>query len=123
MEGDMGMGKTRLLQAFADKCATMNIPALHMCAESVEASSAFHVIKDFLVRHLNLAEGGAADRQAKLSSFLLSISHSPSSLPLLSDLFNLKLPHGQWRMCACVCVRVCVCVVCAYMSACAKLED
>ena len=92
IEGEAGIGKSRLLAAFLEDAAERPVRLLTSAADAVEQSTGHLVWQELLLQLLQLAEVAPAARGAHVMRLLADDASIHALVPLLNAILNLDLP-------------------------------
>ncbi|GAB4526015.1 MAG: hypothetical protein Fur0018_11040 [Anaerolineales bacterium] len=97
IEGEAGIGKTRLLHAWLDQVETSQAVLLWGSGQSIETQTPYRAWRDVLVSAFQLPEGRSiAEREKRVRTFVEThIPEQAPRLPLLNNLLGLALPENE----------------------------
>jgi class 3 adenylate cyclase/tetratricopeptide (TPR) repeat protein len=93
IEGEAGIGKSRLLEAFAVTAAEAPVRRLRGAADAIERTTSYLAWQDILLQLLSLAEIAPAERGAHIARLLADDAAAAPMLPLLNSVLQLELPE------------------------------
>ena len=92
VEGEAGIGKSRLLQAFLDRVRSSPVNLLLSAANAIEQSTGYLAWQELLVQLLQLAPVPLAERGEHVQRLLAQDAAAQPFVPLLNSILNLNLP-------------------------------
>ena len=95
IQGEAGIGKSRLLAAFDDIARAAPVRMLGGAADAIERSTSYLAWQDVLLQLLNLGETPPAERAQHISTALAGDSTALPMLPLLNAVLSLDLPENS----------------------------
>ncbi len=93
IQGEAGIGKSRLLAAFEEIARHAPVRILRGAADAIERSTSYLAWQDVLLQLLNLGETPSSERAQHLSAALAGDSAALHLLPLLNAVLTLDLPE------------------------------
>jgi CheY-like chemotaxis protein/tetratricopeptide (TPR) repeat protein len=95
IEGEAGIGKSRLLEDVETQLSAMQIPHFHVSGNLAERSVPFIAWRDFFNEILSHPEDGADLRLERAGDLLAAKPELQSYLPLLGELLALAIPENE----------------------------
>ncbi len=93
IEGEAGIGKSRLLEAFAATAGDDPVRRLRGAADAIERTTSYLAWQDVLLQLLGLAEISPGERGEHVSRMLANDTAAAPLLPLLNAVLSLELPE------------------------------
>lgn len=95
LEGDAGIGKSRLLQEVAEHLANMKVKTFQISGNLAERSTPFIAWRDFLVDVLSESRASSDNRIGQVQSLLANRAELLPYIPLLGDVLNLEIAENE----------------------------
>ena len=93
VEGEAGIGKSRLLQAFLDGAQHAPVRLLTAAADAIEQSTGYLVWQDLLLQLLQLTQIAPQARGEHVQTLLAGDPAAQPYVPLLNSILNLNVPE------------------------------
>ena len=95
VEGDAGIGKSRLLEDLVERAKEQGVPVLVGQGDAIEKNALYFPWKTVFGRALGLEEKDEEDQRRALHAHLSAMDEAPDLAPLLNPLLSFVLPESE----------------------------